>query len=205
MSDLFCAATLLVARHGDASYVETWFSDEGGWLSPEGRAQARALAAELTGRRISRVWCSDTSRAVQTAEIVAAELGLAGGSAVVAHKSLREVGIGDLLGQPFDLEEIHGVTEQWFDGDLTMAFPGGESGKDVVARYAGQLAAIADEHRGETVLVIAHQTAAAITISTLAGNVPPSFGEHHQLDNGEYAELEVDADGWRLVGWSGSS
>ena len=61
--------------------------------------------------------------------------------------------------------------------DLTVAFPGGESGNDVVARYAAQLAAIADEHRGETVLVIAHQTAAAITISTMAGNVPASFGD----------------------------
>ncbi|MGI9157321.1 MAG: histidine phosphatase family protein, partial [Marmoricola sp.] len=78
MSDLFCAATLLLARHGETAYLEDWFSDEGGWLSPDGRAQARALAEHVARRRIARIWASDTSRAVQTAEIVAAELGLTG-------------------------------------------------------------------------------------------------------------------------------
>ena len=75
MSDLMCAARLVVARHGDASYVESYFSDEGGSLTPEGRAQALALATALAGERVAHVWTSDTSRAVQTAEIAAARLG----------------------------------------------------------------------------------------------------------------------------------
>ena len=201
MSDLFCAATLLVARHGDASYVEDWFSDEGGWLSPEGRAQSRALASRLGGRRIARVWCSDASRAAQTAEIVAAELGLAGDSAVVARKSLREVDAGELVGQPFEIAQLRAMTDRWFDGDLSAAFPGGESGGDVVTRYAGELAAIADEHRGETVLVVVHQTAAGVTLAAMADNVTLASGRDHLLRNGEYAEVLVDADGWRIVGW----
>lgn len=202
MSDLFCAATLLVARHGDASYVETWFSDEGGWLSPEGRGQARALAEKLAGRRISRVWCSDTSRAAQTAEIVAAELELTGGTAVVARKTLREVHAGDLVGQPFEIEKLRSITDRWFEGDLSAGFPGGESGADVVSRYGAELAAIADEHRGETVLVVVHQNAAGITLPSLAENLSLASGRDHLLANGEYAEIAVDADGWRLVGWS---
>lgn len=203
MNDLFCAATLLVARHGDASYVENWFSDEGGWLSSEGRAQARALAARIAGRKIARVWCSDTSRAAQTAEIAAAELGLTGDGAVVAHKALREVDAGDLIGRPFEIGRLRAVTDAWFGGDLTAGFPGGESGADVVARYGAEFAAIADEHRGETVLVVVHQNAAGITVPFLAGNLALACGRDHLLGNGEYAELVVDADGWRLVGWSG--
>ncbi|MEP6814366.1 MAG: histidine phosphatase family protein [Marmoricola sp.] len=203
MTDLFCAATLLVARHGDASYVETCFSDEGGWLSPEGRAQARALAARVADRKIARVWCSDTSRAAQTAEIVAAELGLTAGLAVVACKALREVDAGDLVGQPFEIDKLRAVTNAWFDGDLAAEFPGGESGADVVARYGSELNAIADEHRGESVLVIVHQTAAGITVPWLAENVSLSSGRGQLLGNGEYVEMRVDADGWRVVGWSG--
>ena len=111
MSDLFCAATLVLARHGDAEYVEDWFSDEGGWLTPEGRQQSVALADAMAGRRLARVWASDTSRAVQTAVFVAARLGLAGGRAVTAQKSLREIAIGDLLGGPFDLDALHAVTD----------------------------------------------------------------------------------------------
>lgn len=201
MSDLFCPATLLVARHGKASYAETWFSDEGGWLSSEGRAQARALAERVRARKVSRIWCSDTSRTMQTAEIVAAEIGLSGDSPVVADRRLREIFIGDLLGSPFDVALLHAVTDHWFGGDLERSFPGGESGQDVVDRYAAQLAEIADQHRGEAVLVVVHQTAASLALPALCDNVALVAGREHQLANGDYAEIEGDADGWRLVSW----
>ncbi len=198
VSDLHCPATVLVARHGHASYVETWFSDEGGWLSATGRAQAAGLAERVRQRKVARIFASDTSRAAQTAEIVAARIGLSGPNAVVAHKALREVFVGDLLGTPFDVARLHEVTERWYAGDLTARWPGGESGVDVVRRYTEELESIADEHRGETVLVVAHQTAASIAVPALCG-VPLGVGRTQQLACGEYAELDGDADGWRMV------
>ncbi len=192
MGDLFCAATLVLARHGDAEYDESWFSDEGGSLTPEGRTQSLALADALAGRRVARIWSSDTSRAVQTAELAAGRLGLTGARAVVAQKSLREMAIGDLLGTAFDLDALHRVTDRWFDGDLEARFPGGESGAEVVTRVGGALRAIADEHRGETVLVVAHQMATAVTLHALTGSP-------RMLENGEHLEVVTDADGWRLV------
>ncbi|MCW2782772.1 MAG: hypothetical protein JWR35_3221 [Marmoricola sp.] len=192
-----CAATLVVARHGDAEYVETWFSDEGGSLSAEGRSQARVLADSLSDRRIGLVWCSDTSRAVQTAEIVAGRLGVG----VRARKALREVQVGSLMGQPFSKDALAAVTDRWFDGDLDARFDGGESGADVVARYGAQLAGIADEHRGETVLVIAHQTAACISLPSLARNLTPAYAEHHELGTGESVELVIDSDDWAVTRW----
>lgn len=200
MSDLFCAATLLLARHGETSYLEDWFSDEGGWLAPEGRAQARALGTRLAGRRVARIFCSDTSRAAQTAEIAAAELGLTGGSAVVARRSLREADAGDLVGRPFDLAALRAVTDQWFEGDLSAGFAGGETGTDVVNRCGDELSAIADEHRGETVLVIGHQNALGITLPWLAANLSLPEGRSRLLENGEYVEVVGDADGWRVIG-----
>src|SRR3954464_5211863 len=91
VSDLHCPATLVVARHAKAAFVETWFSDEGGSLTAAGRAPAAGLAGggggagaqaagvggSGRGRRGAAVWCSDASRAVQTAEIVASRLGVA--------------------------------------------------------------------------------------------------------------------------------
>ena len=85
------------------------------------------------------------------------------------------------------------MTDRWFAGDLAARFPGGESGADVVARVGGALRAIADEHRGETVLVVAHQMATAVTVQALAGS-------RRLLENGEHLEVVTDADGWRLVG-----
>lgn len=196
MSSLMCAATLVVARHGDAAYVEPQFSDEGGSLTPDGRDQSHALAAGLAGRRVAHVWCSDISRSVQTAEIAAGLLGVG----VTARKTLREVDIGDLRGRPFSLEALDAVVSRWFDGDLGARFAGGESGAEVVARIGAALGEIADLHRGETVLVIAHQTAACIALPTLAANLSPAYAEHHQLDNGASAELEVD-ETWTLTRW----
>jgi probable phosphoglycerate mutase len=200
VSSLMCPATLVVARHADAEYVDTVFSDEGGTLTTEGRAQATALAEQVRDRRIAHVWCSDSARAVQTAEIVAAQLGVT----VTTRKALREIDVGDLHGQPFSIPAITAVSDQWFHGDLGAAFPHGESGVDVVARYAATLAEVADQHRGETVVVVTHQTAACIALPSLARNVSPSYADRHRLGNGEYAELVIDGDDWSLTHWGGT-
>ena len=196
MSDLHCPATLVVARHAKAAFVEDWFSDEGGSLTSEGRAQARALADSLEGRRIAAVWCSDASRAVQTAEIVAARLGVT----VAARKSLREVFIGTLMEQPFDYGRIEEVCEKWYAGSLEARFEDGESGAEVVARHRAQFEEIADLHRGETVLVVGHQTALGIVVPTLAG-LTVAWARDNELANTESIELENDADGWVLRRW----
>lgn len=197
VSDLHCPATLVVARHAKAAFVEDWFSDEGGSLTPEGRDQARELADSLTRRRIAAVWCSDASRAVQTAEIAAARLGVA----VTARKSLREVFIGTLIDQPFDYGHIEAICEKWYAGSLDARFEEGESGEEVVARHRAQLEEIADLHRGETVLVVGHQTALGIVVPTLTHEVSVEWARSNDLANTETIELEHDADGWVLRRW----
>ena len=199
MPDLHCPATLVVARHAKAAFVETWFSDEGGSLTSEGRTQAAALAESLHGRRVAAVWCSDASRSVQTAEIAAARLGVA----VTARKSLREVFIGDLMGQSFDYSRIEAVCEKWYAGALDARFVNGESGTDVVARHRAELEEIADLHRGETVLVIGHQTALGLVVPTLVPGLSFDWTRSHELANTESIELEHDADGWVLRRWGG--
>lgn len=197
VSDLFCPATLVVARHAKAAFVEDWFSDEGGSLTPEGRRQAHALADSMAGRRIAAVFSSDVSRAVQTAEIAAARLGVA----VTACKSLREVHLGALNGTAFDPSRVEAVSDRWCDGLLSARFEDGESGAEVVARHRRQFEEIADLHRGETVLVVGHQTALGIVVPTLAENLTPAWARDHELENTERVELERDADGWVLRRW----
>jgi broad specificity phosphatase PhoE len=93
------------------------------------------------------------------------------------------------------------VSTRWYDGDLDAAFPDGESGADVVARFRDELGSIADLHRGETVLVVTHQTAGSIALSVLAGNLSRAWCEEHQLRNTETAELDIDSDDWQLTRW----
>jgi 2,3-bisphosphoglycerate-dependent phosphoglycerate mutase len=196
MSMLHCPATVLLARHGAAAYEATTWSDEGGSLTRDGRAQAVALADGLHGRRVAHVYASTMARAVQTAEIVAAKLGVA----VTTRRDLQEFGVGNFAGVERDTDPFAETFAQWLDGDLSARIAGGESGDEVVARANSVLQDIADTHPGETVLVVAHGgilTVAIRNLLTFAPGVKPK-----QFVNCAFAETELRGDGWRLIGWS---
>ena len=186
-----------MTRHGKAAFVEDVFSDEGGSLTPEGRQQAAALGERLAGRRPAGIWCSDTSRAVQTAEIAAARAG----AVVNVRKALREVYVGSLIGTPFDAAALAGLAARWAAGDLSAAIEGGESGQEVIARHREVFEEIADLHRGETVLVVGHQTALGVVVPALAGAGSGAGVAHVELglDHAAIVELRGDADGWALA------
>ena len=154
MSDLQCAATLLLTDAGDG-------------LTPAGCERARTLGLSLIDRRIAAVYTSPLPGAVRTAEIVAAATGAG-------------VAVRDDLRVPLD-----------------------ESGTDVRARVASELSALADLHRGETVLVVSHT-------GTLQTGVPPLVGRGdeyaaaHPVPSGAVVEVAADADGWVLRSWAGS-
>ena len=198
MSDLQCAARVFVARHGEAVYESELLSDAGGWLSPLGREQARALAERVAPERISRVWTSDMARAVQTGEIVAAALGVD----VVVRKGLREFGVGDAAGTTGDPDPFAETFAAWLDGDLAARIPGGESGEDVVERYTAVLDEIADAHRGESVLVVSHGGVMCMALSAVARNLALSHSRDLPMPNCGVVALEGDADGWVARSWA---
>ncbi len=195
MSSLHCPARILVARHGEAEYETELCSDDGGSLTAVGRRQARDLADRLRGDRIARVWTSALSRAVQTAEIAAAGLGVD----VVVREGLREYGVGSLAGTDGDEAAVLGpVFRAWVDGDETATIDGGERVGGIVARVAAVLDEVADAHPGETALVVCHGGAMLATIPQLVGR-PRGSGLGVALPNCAVIELAKDADGWRLV------
>ena len=74
-----------------------------------------------------------------------------------------------------------------------------ESAGDVVSRMISALEEIADQHRGEAVLVVGHLAAIGLTLPHLldgsaAGDPMPAPG----LDAGDWLALDGDADGWVL-------
>src|SRR6478735_7551425 len=184
MGDLQCAARIFVARHGAADYESEVLSDAGGWLSPLGRQQSRELAGQVEGERISRVWTSDLSRAVQTGEIVAART-------------------GDAAGTTGDPDPFAATFAAWLGGDLSARIPGGESGLEVVARYEAVLEEVADAHRGESVLLVSHGGVMSMVLPLLADNLAPDHTRDIPLPNCGVVALEADADGWVARSWAG--
>jgi probable phosphoglycerate mutase len=201
VTDLQCAARVFVARHGEAVYESELLSDAGGWLSPLGREQARGLAEEVAGERIARVWTSDMARAVQTGEVVAGLLGVD----VVVRKGLREFGVGDAAGTNGVPDPFAATFAAWLAGDLTARIPGAESGEEVVERYGTVLEEIADEHRGESVLVVSHGGVMCMALSALARNLALSHSRDLPMPNCGVVALEGDADGWVARTWAGTT
>ena len=133
-------ATLLLVRHG-----ETDWNAEGRLqghtdrpLNDYGRRQAQALAEELAGEHVDAIYASDLSRARETAEIVAARLGLP----VVLDPDLREK----------DWGTWEGLTSE---ERLTVELAG-ESTEAHRARVMRAVERIVEAHAGGRVVVVTH-------------------------------------------------
>jgi broad specificity phosphatase PhoE len=146
--------TLLLARHG-----ETDWNRDGRWqglsdtrLNDLGREQARALAAELDDS-VDVVYSSDLARARETAEIVAARLGLE----VRLDPRLRERGFGAWEGlTSVEIENRFAESHRrWRAGEGA-----GADDAEPFAVFATRIHTFLEDavrqHSGQTVLVIAH-------------------------------------------------
>ncbi|HEY8618790.1 MAG TPA: histidine phosphatase family protein [Dermatophilaceae bacterium] len=202
MSDLQCPATLLIARHGDAEYtVAGALSDDGGRLTDLGRRQVKELVDTLGSRRIAAVYSSRMVRAVESADLAAAGLGVRR----VVTEGLQEPSVGELAGVSFQDPRAHQVFDAWLQGNLDAGYPGGEDGHTVMKRFKEALEDIADTHRGETVLVFTHSGVMSLVVPRLSVNVRNDLAAQRLPPNCALAEVEVDADGWRILSWPGTT
>jgi 2,3-bisphosphoglycerate-dependent phosphoglycerate mutase len=190
-------ATILVARHGDAAYESKHWADEGGSLTDEGRAQAADLAGRLRARGVTHVWTSTMSRAVQTAEIVAAHLGVS----VTTREGLREFSVGSLAGSRADdpFAEVYG---EWLAGHLDLRLPGGETGAELRHRMHHVLFEIAERHAGETVLAVSHGGLMRLALPLILSEEPVDPPD--RLGNCAVVELATDGRRWTCLRWPAS-
>ena len=196
MSDVHCPARIIVARHGQAEYESPEMNASGGSLTTLGREQARELGERLRTEKVAAVMCSELSRAVQTAEIAAAVLGLP----VRVRERLHELPAGRSARAPRPIRSSStAMARSWLSGDLSVGVPGGETGRETADRVLAVLDEVADQFRGETVLVVSHGG----VILALWGAIDPGSARAPrpgEVFNGSSYVFESDADGWRSTG-----
>jgi len=140
---------ILLARHGETDDNVPPYRFQGQRdtsLNERGRAQARELAERVTALDppVGSLWCSDLSRARETAEIVGARLGIE----PRADARLREGWRGEWEGYLFD-EIARSDPERYAawrapDAEVGFRFPGGESLAEQQARVLACLREIGE-------------------------------------------------------------
>jgi probable phosphoglycerate mutase len=161
--------TLVLVRHGVTPHtVEKRFS--GGLasanpgLSEDGRAQVRSVADWLAplGERVSAVVTSPVRRTRESAEILAARLGLD----VTEEPGLAEMEFGAWDGLTFAEvgERDPDGLRSWL-GAVDRAPEGGESFRDVQHRVLAALDRVREAHAGGTVVVVSHVTPIKVLVA----------------------------------------
>ena len=185
-------------RHGESTYnAEGRLQGQSDRpvLSERGRRQSAAAAEALTAFPVAAIYSSPLSRARQTAEIIAARLGLE----IRTDPRLKEIDVGvfeDRL-----RSEVAAVYPEelarWASGDVEFRIPGGESRRDLARRGAEALEAIAAAGLGQ-VVVVAHGGLLVAAMKALLGLLfdgPPTA-----LENGSITRLAQDRDGrWKIL------
>jgi probable phosphoglycerate mutase len=144
-------------RHGQTEHTpERRYSGRNDLpLSRTGRAEAEAAAARVRELGVEVVVASPLRRTRETAEVVAATLGLP----VEYDDDLVELDFGALEGLSADEARArHPLAVRRFAADVRAAAPGGESVADVAARVARARERLLRRHAGRTVLVVSHVT-----------------------------------------------
>ena len=160
---------LYLVRHGATQLTaEDRFSGAVGVdLSDEGRRQAERLGTRLADEGIIAAYCSPLSRTVETAQLIAAPLGLP----IERQEGLREISHGRWEGLTRREVERRYPDEYaaWEEDPFTFAPEGGESGVAVLARALPVIRSIVTRHAGQRVLVVSHKATLRLLLSSLLG------------------------------------
>ncbi len=168
-------------------------------LTELGVTQAAALVDALADEPVVAVLSSLARRAQATGEPLAAARGLE----VDSRPGLHEVDVG-IYEDRSDTEAHHGfvnVFAAWHRGELDEAMPGGESGTQVLDRFAPLLTEVRPQLEHGSVVVVSHGAAIRLVASVAAG-VDGRFALANALDNTAAVALEpVGESGWACAAW----
>jgi broad specificity phosphatase PhoE len=146
--------TIVMVRHGETDWNrDNRFQGHADpHLNETGRAQARALARELSSESFAAAYTSPLRRAAETASIIAAALRLE----PVPDMSLKEVDVGSWSGltRTEVQERFPGGFARWLQ--YGHGWEDGETYDELGERVVSGLLRIAERHDGGRVLAVTH-------------------------------------------------
>lgn len=176
----------IFVRHGQSDgNANGYIASADTKLTEAGIEQAKATALKVKDRGITKIVCSPMIRAQQTAETIAAELGID-----VAHveiiPELRERGLGAVEGKPKDHDS------EWYLTNNETGL-GIESRDDLIKRMQACLDKLKSLSGSENILAVGHAISGYYLAEVAEGKVRfEVFGPAQELLNADFIEIDLD-------------
>ena len=182
---------LLLVRHGVTEFNSTrrfcGYSDIE--MNAAGYRQVERLRDRLADEKVDAVYSSDLSRALVTAEVISTGHSME----IVACPELREANYGDVEGLTFqEIGRLYPeVARSIASFDLKkLAFPGGESWEEFVARTNTFLDRLKDHQPSESILVVSSSGPLRVLVCSLLG-IDQSHWRQIRLDNASLSIVDT--------------
>ncbi len=168
-------------------------------LTPKGILQAQQTARYFENIKIDGIYTSPLKRAKETAEIIAAPLGMK----PVVMENFREVNVGELekMSPNSEAWALHnGIIERWLHGELEAAFPGGENYHSLWERMRSGIEQIIAGKDNQNLIVVGHGGIFYFPLKDLCPEVDLGQIDISANHNCSVSEILVDKSDGRLAG-----
>lgn len=198
---------LILIRHGETDWNrELRFQGQVDVpLNATGHEQARRLAQRLVAERLAvdHLVCSDLVRTRQTAQPALAALLPQLSLDSLTDPRLREQHFGVVDGlRVDDIKARHAAAwAQWQRFDADGGMPGGETVRQFYARVMEALRSLAQQHAGETVIVVTHGGVLDMVWRTARG-LGLDGPRQSEIPNAGLNRVRLQGDGIEIVHWA---
>ena len=191
--------TLILERHGqsDGNVLKIFTGHTDMALTDLGRKQVEKSAEYIARNyKIDKIYSSDLSRAIETAQAVADRTGLE----IVKSDKLREMYAGKWDGKEFTYiqENFREDWETWQKDPGNSRCTGGESMKELSKRVVSELVRIAEENDGKTVFIATHATPVKVSQCHFRGWSMEEIKKLPFSANASITVVEYDSGKWTV-------
>ncbi len=185
---------IYLIRHGETrGNREGYFRGRSDFpLNENGREQARLLAEALKDSGIGRIYSGPLSRAKETAEILAAKLGVS----VEVEEGFNNINLGPWEGRKKEeiKREFPREFQLWITTPEKLKLPGAETVMEVMERAVKTLKRVVEENEAlGAIAVVTHRAVLKPLIAGILEIKPPFFWKVH-VDTASYSILKFKKD-----------
>ncbi len=183
-------------RHGEHGLLGRTLAGRmpGVGLTEKGRAEIAAVAERLAAENIAALYSSPLQRTRESAEIVAARLGLS----IAFRDDFIELDFGEWTGATFDAIRTDPRWQAWSTRRSLAAIPGGESMRQVQQRVVEALLEIGERHLDENVVIVSHGDVIRSALVFALG-MPLDFYGRIEVAQASLSSIRLDASGIRVI------